>query len=243
MLTSFVHKPKIFITGCSWAHGEWGEGSQQYTVVHEGIIHYFREKGYNVLFSGKGGASNKIALVRLTEDLNKYYSPGDIILFIQTDPTRDCDKEKSFEITNNIIRYNGYINWTRSLLEEFYVNANKLAKNFNTNINLIGGLYNLLPYSIFIKYSNLIPLVESWVNLLVKDSIEIGISDTTFTIKNISLDVMRKDLALRVVDEMYKLDYNRNVWAIDEYFKPDNKHPNRKGHRVLFEYIVDKLKL
>lgn len=243
MSTYSDHKPKIFISGCSWSHGEWGEGNQQYTVVHEGLIEYFRELDYIVIFSGQGGASNKIALERLTKDLQKYYSNGDIIIFIQTDPTRDFNKEKLSNLTNSIIRHDGYINWGRSLLEEFYMCADQTAKNFDAKINLVGGLYNLLPNHVFEKYQNLIPLVESWVNLLVKEPIEIGISDTSFTIKEINLDVIEKNLALRIVDEMHKLDYNRNVWQIDEYFRPDNKHPNRQGHRVLFDYIVKKLKL
>lgn len=243
MLIHLDHKPKIFITGCSWAHGEWGEGKEQYTVVHEGLIHYFREIGYNVLFSGKGGIGNNTALLRLLEDLNKHYSRGDIILFIQTDPTRDYPKENQTEITRNIVDNNGYIGWCKSLLENFYTNANQIAKDFETTIYLIGGLYNLLPYQNFEKYSNLTPLVDSWVNLLTKQPIDVGISDTWFTVDNINLNTIEKHLAQRIVDEMYKLDYNRNVWKIDEYFKPDNKHPNRKSHRILFEYIVRKLKL
>lgn len=239
MSISFVHKPKIFITGCSWAHGEWGEGNEQYTVIHEGLIHYFREDGYNVLFSGKGGSGNLESCQRLTNQLEQYYEKNDLILFIQTDPIRDLNES----LTDQLVQTQSYVKLGEQLLENFYYKINSVGQQFDSVINLIGGLYDLLPLQKLKNYYHIRPLVESWINLLVPNQVQIGISDNSYTVRDIDFSKLDKDISHKIVDEMYKLDYNRNVWKNDYYFKPDNKHPNRKAHKILYHVVKEKLEL
>jgi hypothetical protein len=89
-------RPKIFISGDSWGCGEWTYFTPPImsTVAHKGLEQYFIDDNYTVFNSSKGGSSNEFSIVRLSKDLQEYYSSGDIILWIQSDPIRDLRVHK-----------------------------------------------------------------------------------------------------------------------------------------------------
>ena len=45
-----------------------------------------------------------------------------------------------------------------------------------------------------------------------------------------------------IIDELHKLDSYKIIFN-DPIFYPDGAHPNREGHKVLYDFIKEKLNL
>jgi hypothetical protein len=241
-------KPKIIITGDSWGCGEWGDTGGKYTILHLGIEQYFTDSGYEVINISKGNNSNIDSLASLTNFLNSnQITASDIILFIKTDPIRELRPYDTF--TDEIIKNNGINALINKLSSDLYHNIDVLAKKYNTKIYLIGGNSSLIPF--INDFKNLTPLVSSWVKLMF-DNLKIishdhfadrFIGPSDWTITNISIKSLDKDFLHKIVNELYEIHTNTKLIFKELIFHPDGCHPNRTGHKMLFDYITKELKL
>lgn len=236
-------KPKIFIGGDSFGCGEWDESSTR--VVHLGLEQYFKDSGYQVINSSKGGSSNAASIARLIDSLDKSFVENDIVFWIQSDCLREL--RPFTNISSLIIKANGLAELVQQITEKDYATLNSAAVKFDTKIHLIGGIQDIMVSSLT-NFSNLNAIVPSWIYMLVGHFEEYQDLfphhlHTEEASKYITLKVIR-DLKLfyRVLDVLYKMERSWILYREDA-FRPDKIHPNRDGHRILFDYLVKELSL
>lgn len=251
--SSSVSKPKIFIAGLSWGRGEWVGPN----VVHRGIEQYFTEDGYQVFNVSKPRSTHTRINQLLNSCLSDHYAPGDRVFWIQADPIIDIIAE---EITGKLLPNQKLVGLSERLLGagtlvdlmsdqqgRIYCELNNIAVKYSTQIYCIGGTYNINP--IIRDFSNLKPFVTSWINMLVghyteyarSADINFGVTHT-WTVDNVDFSAYNIDLATAIKKEITERVANVIMFR-EDIFHPDGVHPNRDGHRVLYEYIKKKLDL
>jgi hypothetical protein len=231
----------ILINGDSWGVGEWGwEGPPDNIVndpnlpglAHYGIEHYFREKGYSVKNISKGGSNNMQICQRFKqEDLTQY----DYIFCFQTDHIRHLNQ--GF-LTNNgkeKITWDKLMNHQKEHLDSFYQRLN----SYNKTIYLLGGV-NKIQLDIVEKYSNIVPIIPSVVEFITPNfgsHNDLWWGQWILTIPHSHYDL---DCLERIVDNKEHYNYVMDP-DFKKYYWPDGKHPNRLGHKVIFDYLCAQL--
>lgn len=222
--------------------GAWDASSRN--ITHKGLEQYFLDYGYTVINSSTPGISNDKTIKNLEDSLSNSYKPGDIVFWIQTDA---LDHMQPFDtLTEDILSAGGVVALCQSCLKETYRTLNTVSKKFNTKIYLIGGNHDLYLDGLS-QYPDLVPIVPSWVKLLVGHFKEYKnlfpqFTNTLWTIKNIDLSKYTLEFAAKVIDELY---YTEQCQAMhkEELFQPDKFHPNKDGHKILFNYLIKELQL
>jgi hypothetical protein len=243
-------KPKIFIAGLSWGRGEWVGPN----VVHQGIEQYFTDDGYTVINVSKPRSTHTKVNQLLDQALTEHYSPGDLIFWIQADPIIDLIaeeipgkliKQKLPRLSEQLQQADSLVDVITSQQKIIYCELNNIAVKHNTKIHCIGGTYNINP--VIAEFSNLDTIVRSWINMLVghfaeyarSNDINFGVTHT-WTIDNIDCDTYN-------IKDSVKQEINKRVTNVimfrEDIFHPDGVHPNRDGHRVLYDYIKKELNL
>lgn len=247
-LSSNEAKPKIFIAGLSWGRGEWIGPN----VVHRGIEQYFIDDGYQVFNVSKPRSTHTRVNQLLDQALTEHYAPGDLVFWIQADPIIDViADEVTGKLTNQkLTRLTDRLRQAGSLdalIEEqqrvIYCELNNIAVNHNARINCIGGTYNLNP--IISEFTNLNLFVRSWINMLVgqfteyqhTDDVNFGVTHT-WSLDNINTE----QLPTSTIDTIKQRIKNVIVFR-EDIFHPDGLHPNRDGHKILYNHIIKELKL
>jgi hypothetical protein len=231
----------ILINGDSWGCGEWGwEGSPDNIVndpntpglAHRGIEHYFREKGYSVKNISKGGSNNMEICQRFEqEDLTQY----DYIFCFQTDHTRHLNQ--GF-LTNNgkeKVTWDKLMKHQKEHLDSFYQRLN----SYNKNIYLLGGV-NKIQLDIVEKYSNIVPILPSVVEFITPhlgSHNDLWWGQLILSIPYIEYDL---DCLEKIVQNKESDGFTMHP-DFKKYYWPDGKHPNRLGHKVIFDYLCAQL--
>jgi len=255
-------KPKIYITGGSWARGEWSDVKP--IVQHKGIEQYFLDDSFQVVNKSRPRTYHLTAVDMISNSLHNEFTPGDYVFFIITDPLLDILQPElvSLKYKKSLTSVHTLPNFTKTIKEaggfnllvkkvqhQIYNRINNLGKLLDTKIHCIGGSFNLNT-DIISEYQNLNPIVPSWVKLLVghydeyKDKVndpEFGIINT-WGIDYIDLTQYNKDFAEQVKQEFDNFSKNR-VILTETIFHPDGNHPNREGHRILYDYIRKELNI
>lgn len=226
--------PKIFIGGDSWGVGELP------TLDHRGLEQYFQEAGFQVHNASVRGASPRDSIGLLLETLKLHYQPNDYIFWIQSDPIRDL--RPYTDLSEHVTQAGGLRNLMHQRLSDDYNYLHTVGRRFDTKVYLIGGLTSVVE-SLVQSRPRLNMLVTSWVELLVSDRYS-NIDWPTFCIWNsdYTIDHFGSNPSTQLVDELYEFDQNRQVFQ-HPLFKPDGCHPNREGHRILYNYIRERLKI
>lgn len=237
--------PNIFISGDSWGTGELPD------LTHLGLQQYFQDDGYQVYNSSTRGASNRDSISLLLENLKLYHQPNDLIFWIQTDPIRNLNPVfKDTRLDQHLKEANGLINLMTKLLAVDYDRLHTVARRFDTCVYLIGGL-NAVDLELTSSRARLECLVQSWPRLLVGDQAkyqqlnweQFRLYTGGWTVRDLRLEELNDlDLAGKIIDELYEMDQNEVVFN-DPIFRPDGRHPNRQGHKLLHNYIKERLKL
>lgn len=220
---------KILIGGDSWGCGEWGHIDGKYCVTHKGLEQYFLDDGHDVTNVSIPGASNIDSTYKfVNESIDDGYNYR---FWFQSDPIRDLSPYINF---NNNIR--GYDDLVRQYNIQLSITYHFLHKS-NTMIYLIGGCSKLnldilkkrCDFNKNLNY-NLIPVIDSMTEFLIEGykHPDIWCSDWINSIDDTFEDM---DLLLEQKRIQDSLIDNR------QYFFPDMGHPNRDGHKMLFEYI------
>lgn len=243
---------KIVIVGDSWGCGEWCNDQGECTVTHKGLEQYFIDDGFDVINISKGNSSNSASiqrLVNLLSELSDDISNIDYIFFITTDATREVNYDKE-KLTDTLIQNESLPLLVDKLLDSCYNELNKICLTNNLNIHMIGGLNNL--DTSVQSYKKLIPIIPSWVSLLVGHfdnyknmcvNPKFRILNSEFTINKINLNRCSPDIANKVIEDVYLYqEVNSSVFR-ESIFHPDGVHPNREGHKILFETLLKKLQL
>jgi hypothetical protein len=229
----------IIIAGDSWGCGEWPR-KQGFEIEHKGLEQYFIEYGYTVVNLSKGGSSNSESIKRL---IQHGINVNDIVFWIMSGPFRDLMPDVK-KITKALVDAQGVYSLLRNLMQKSFNELNQIGHP----INLIGGLCNI-DTDISSSYNNLTALIPSWVNLLVGNMPEYTHSKNQnfvmipgIFINYVNLSEIEQDLAKSIIDDLYTIDKNMLVFR-EDVFRPDGCHPNRHGHKILFDSIVNALEI
>lgn len=236
----------VLIAGDSWGGGEWN--LECTAVLHRGLEQYFENDGYTVANISKGGNSNLDIVARLSRHLDHYNTqPPDVILVFQTEYTRDFKHHAMQEdFKSSDFSYVETIDDLASRwIERFYMRLSELSIKHQVPIWLIGGCSDTMSFdNMHQDYPGCTLVCQSMVNLILEGCSSIASpvfswynSDTEALVTQLRTVVGTKnaDGILKEIDKGFErcclLKEN------PEYFYPDGKHPNRLGHRILYDYL------
>jgi len=253
-------QPKIIVAGSSWARGEWAPVGP--VVQHDGIKQYFADAGYTVVDASQARSYHTRVIAHLDKKLKEHYTDTDIVFFIMADPLldiiqpeletlgfkRDSSARNLMKFTQEIQQAGGLINLIRQQQDQIYSQLDSLAKTYNIQIHCIGGTYNVNT-NLLGKYKNLLPTVVSWIYLLAgqyrehpgTDNPEFGIT-YTWGINYIDLSTYTPEFALQVQQEFRSISDTTGIME-ELIFQPDGLHPNREGHKILYNHLTKLLNL
>ena len=215
----------IIIIGDSWGVGEWngkcdinGPGFGQYLMLHKQVINLC-----------VGSASNTQSIQRLSSMLKKLQiDEHDTIYWIVTCPSR-C---------SNIY---DHLQGQKSLQQIFHENlfasfdsAQKIAKTYSTQINLIGGLCDLNSLDIRC-FDRLCVKVPSWCSLLCDTYPSSFISPSDWSDVGKIIKKYHQQHLTEWHDIADIITAKDRKWNL--MFTTDGAHPDRFGHKVLHNHL------
>ena len=224
---------QIVLFGDSWAMGEWQTVHTIAPVptvrlVHRGIHRYFEDDGDSVQNLSVSGAGN----LHIVDKFLDYVEHNDLsnatIIFIQTDPIRDCISRDSQEWWRDKQTPSEIVKRQTEKLIECYERLSTVPYT----INCIGGCHPL-NLEILKKFSNLNPVLVSMMQHLTSGTIP-----TLWRSDNWSNHIHQKFISREMLDYVCKQEELREQLP-KEYFWPDGWHPNRQGYKIIYDYIKD----
>jgi hypothetical protein len=233
---------KVLIGGDSWGMGVWNDGADaSYHTVHKGLEQLLLDEGYTVYNCSVSNSSNKDSISRLASLVNQRYETGDVVIWIQSDPTRDL---RDTDMTDAVIDTGSVTGLIKRVLNENYTALSKIALEHGTIIHAVGGLCNL-DVDLLRQYPLIDASVPSWVHLLVSDlypevNTRSVLGDVACNVKGLALSRMTDDLRRLVIDELYDLNETKHFY-LNDMFAPDYRHPNLAGHEILFNELKKKI--
>ena len=207
----------ILIGGDSWGVREWSDSEE----VHKGMWQYFEEDGHIVTMAAIPGECNNITTNHLNNILSSPSNHYDYIFWFQSDPIRDLRPYDDFG--KSIKTYEDLLN------------------SIGQKIYCIGGC-SKLNMELIKKYNNLYPLIDSVTEFILPTYThpKLWCSDWIKVVDR--LDMESIDLLLKDKLNQDSLA-DTKIKEHKEYFWPDGGHPNRKGHKVLYDFIIDSLNI
>lgn len=222
---------KIVIGGDSWGVREWSDSEE----IHRGMWQYFEEDGHEVSMSAIPGESNNITTNHLRNVVSYPLIKYDYIFWFQSDPIRDLRPYDDFG--KSIKTYEDLVNKSDELIDKTYDFLNSIGQR----IYCIGGC-SKLNMELIKKYNNLYPLIDSVTEFILPTYThpKLWYSDWINVVDK--LDMESIDFLL---EDKLKQDSlaDTEIKEHREYFWPDGGHPNRKGHKVLYDFIIDSLNI
>jgi len=221
----------IVIGGDSWGVREWSDLEE----IHRGMWQYFVEDGHEVSMSAIPGECNYITTNHLKNVVSQPFIKYDYIFWFQSDPLRDLRPYDDFG--KSLKTYEDLIVKSNELLDKTYNFLNLIGKK----IYCIGGC-SKLNMELIKKYNNLHPLIESVTEFILPgyQHPKLWHSDWINVVDKLDMDSI--DFLL---EDKMKQDSlaDTNIKEHREYFWPDGGHPNRKGHKVLYDFINNSLNI
>jgi hypothetical protein len=236
---------KILISGDSWGKGEWDFVNGLYENTHEGLEFYLK-KSNNQVYNISQGASCQNTVINkfktIQEDsffeywkekhLNLTHIPKletyDYIFVFVTDLFRGSDLFERYWIVNN--SRENILRELNKLKHDYLKNLN----SFNVKIHLLGGLNKVTEDDVK-NYKNIEIAIPSVIEFLLPDfeAYEVFFNDALNSLYSSIPDDLDPDYLDYVYNEVKK----RDLLKTREYFSSDGLHPNREGHRLIFEEI------
>lgn len=222
---------RVLICGDSWGCGEWGwDSSKKYCVTHSGLQYYFERDGHEVINLSAPSKCNMFSYNRILQYLS-IDDNFDHIIWFKTDPLRDLDDE----LIKQYSSFDDLMNSKIDMETKAYSAFNELGKR----IECIGGAGKLNP-DLISSYSNLNPLIVGITELLLDEyeHPDLWASDWIFLIdRQFDLDSIDKLLI-----QKQKQDQLVEIEKYRKYFWPDGYHPNRHAWKIIYEYVLEKIK-
>jgi hypothetical protein len=238
----------IIVTGDSWACGEWDD----HIVKHYGLVQYLRDYGKSTISLGVGGSSNYQAFLRLEQFLNSGINDYlveqiELILFFQTDWSRDYQNRFSYENdTNCPIQYR-FKNYNTDLaqitISQWQYCLVNLANKFKIKIGLIGGCSDTMWLDQFEKeYPGLFIACQSMTNLCINKDHRVSDPVQGFYHQDLISVIKPYINNLEIMDflskEIEKSESRLELWKKNpNLFWPDGTHGNRLAHKLLFDHL------
>ena len=216
----------ILIGGDSWGCGEWTWLSKRnYGVSHKGLEQYLVDDGFSVVNSAQGGSSNSKSIRRVAQQLER--GNYDHIIWFQSDPLRDL---KYTTFNSLFTSYQQVLDCHKELLNSSYKQLNQLGNK----VICVGGCSKLDPD--IRNYNNLIPLVDSMIELIIPHitAPNIWCNDWLHYI-----DANTNKSLKRLFDRLLVDKKIQEQITAEPIMNPCGYHPNRDGHRILFDVVKE----
>jgi len=242
-----MNKKIIILVGDSWPHGEIDEVDN---IFHGGMGEYLVDYGYDIRNLSFPSGSNLQAYTRLKHYLNcnkhelKYIKE---VLFFKTEFFREIYFYKQVELQDELKK--GYTQIKNDWANIPYYKLSELSQKTRIPISIIGGCSDALilpnePPGVHVvcqSWSNYMisgnhlidePVLTEYINGWVDPFLNL----VKPNMSNYDLNELNNDIELGTqrINKMY--EYN-------QYFGPDPIHPNRLGHKMLFDFLIDKMNL
>jgi hypothetical protein len=233
----------ILIDGDSWACGEFSRpGQLPVKMLHLGLEQYAKDAGHNAINISVGGSSNYQIANRLNIWINRHIDEKiDLVLVFQTDVMRDSAMlfEEDFD---QITHAHSLINiW----LSRFYTRLSEISQRLNCPVKVIGGVVDTIWLDNMQDYYPGVSIVcQSMVNLIMNQDHQIETPVLSW------FDPASIDVVSRIKEKLENKEIEKLLNMIDQgmtredlifgnpkYFWPDGKHPNRLGHKILFDFL------
>jgi len=240
----------VLLVGDSWGCGEIDRDQDGSIVVsHKGVAHYYQG---NIINISVIGSSNWEIYCRLHSFLITNTLKIKQVLIVQSEYSRDMRKDGDVSLVNKEW-YNTINNTTNitdfeiAVLTKFYSILSKLAVIHDLQFYLIGGVADMLSYPDFNNdFPNLTVVCQSWTNLIITGNPNMQYDRCIYSWYTKKDSTLIDDIKSKYGDVESILNciskgkerYNL-LRSNPEYFYPDGVHPNRKGHKVLFDYLED----
>jgi hypothetical protein len=136
------------------------------------------------------------------------------------------------------------------LVSRFYYDLSALSQEFDVEIKILGGSGDTLFIDDFDKiYSGVNICCQSITNLLVNNNSRIvDPICSTYSVKSLPfIESVKKhindDTQMKyLISELEKGQKRVDTFLENpEFFYPDGAHPNRASHKILFDYIIERL--
>jgi lysophospholipase L1-like esterase len=240
----------ILLAGDSWSAGEWDASRGE--ILHKGVAQYLHDAGHHVINLGQPGGWNGLSVSRLDSFLRLNTFINDKIshiLIFQTEWIRDFAHKDTYSTFEYQDLEHNYLDLKNRIISRFYSRLTELAIKYNKIIHVIGGVSDAIWLDRFSdEYPGVTIACQSWTNLVLNQNhrIETPIY-SLFSRMNIeSIAELKQhystkdfDLLLDDIDSgtarMLRLEHCK------EFFWPDGGHPNRQGHRVLYDFLVERI--
>jgi hypothetical protein len=179
------------------------------------------------------GECNNITINHLNNVVSSPLVKYDYIFWFQSDPIRDLRPYDDFG--KSIKTYEDLIIKSDELIDKTYNFLNSIGQK----IYCIGGC-SKLNLELMKKYKNLYPLIESVTEFILPNykHPKLWHSDWINVVDKLDMDTIDFLLENKLKQDSLA---DTKIKEHREYFWPDGGHPNRKGHRVLYEYIFNKV--
>jgi hypothetical protein len=235
----------IIVSGSSWASGEWGKRD----IQHPGLSWFIAEDGTPVLNLSQPGASGFGFVPPLRNFLNCNLSLEckKIIVFESDYLNYYWDHVKSqsqdaIQFTKNLT--NGIDHFISVLQSHFYNDLSRLGQKYNIPIVVVGAHSDTIWID---KFSIEYPMVsigcQSFVNLMLANNpkIDVPVHTLVHTHEHVAaIESIKKNLSTAENEKF--LDYidlgleREKIVNTNELFF-SHKHPNKKGHEILFRHL------
>jgi len=217
---------KILIVGDSWGCGEWDRLGNQYLVVHKGLEE-FLSSTHEVKNLSIPAGSNIMAV----DNIAQYYKEYDTIIWIVSEPSRNFQQFNYYyknPSTNYII-----VDLNQDYLEQCKTalchDIKKVRDLCGMKTIVIGGLHKVQK-----EYQHGFKTIVNWLDLLGGSALETYyINDSVYHEKYfVGVEHDKNE------NEKRKKFFNY-IFQNKDFFYPDGIHPNKKSHRILYDYIKD----
>ena len=243
------------IAGDSWACGEWDIDCK---LSHRGFSQYLNDSAnVPVINIAQPSGTNLFTCLRIEKLLNQLIDTSIVqnIFVFQTEWIRDYTGTEHVSVTNSIPKELGYIELKNYSISSFYYTLSEIATKYNVKIKIIGGCSDTLYIENFSKeYPGCEILCQSFVSLCVNQTHRID--QPCFELSVFPQYEKRSDIIAKVrpnsnendlEDFLKDQDYAErriNLFKNNpSFFYPDNFHANQHAHKVLFEFVQNKLHL
>ena len=236
----------ILVAGDSWGCGEWPRGdTPNRQPSHGGLAQYLSECGLEVLNLSRGGSSNSGIAQSLRNYLSRQSDPQIEKIFVfQTEYTRDQHFifEEDWASVTEADTVSGI--W----ISRFYYSLSDIAAEYKCKIYLIGGCSDTLWFeNIDRQYPGLNIACQSMTNLILTRNPMVEHNPVLDWYNQSSVELVKKikkQLPQDKIQQLIKLvdlglERENIIYNTPKYFWPDGVHPNRVGHKILFNYLKE----
>lgn len=234
----------ILIVGDSWGLGELDANSNQ--ILHQGLAQYLVDDGYEVVNLSKGGISNLDIINRLNFWFDRNPdTPVDKIFVLQTDFARDF-KHNTMQQNYGADDWN--ISTTQELIsiwvERFYQRLSEIAQKKQCEFLIIGGLSDTMWFdNMENDYPGCKIVCQSVTNLILTSSHTLN-QPVFGWFTSSDENLVKKLKSCTEVGNLTNLmsqGMERELLLTEnpEFFFPDGRHPNRRGWKIVFDFLKE----